>query len=39
MVEFLYVRREKRNRTDFYWEVVKVCVGNIWHEGIETFCL
>ena len=40
MVEFLRVRRwEKRNRTNFYSGVVKVCVGSVQHEGIEAFCL
>ena len=39
MVEFLCVRRwEKRNKTDFYRGVVKVCVRSIGHGGIETFC-
>ena len=40
MVKFLRFRRlEKRNRTDFYWRVIKVCVGSIQRGGIETFCL
>ena len=40
MVEFLHVRKyEKRNKTKFYWGVVKVCVGGIWHGCIERFCL
>ena len=39
MVETLRVRRwEKRNRFNFYWGVVKVCVGSIQYGGIETFC-
>ena len=30
MVEFLRLRRwEKINRSNFYWGVVKVCVGSI----------
>ena len=40
MVEFLHVkRREKRNRTDFYQGIVKVCVGGIQYGATETFCL
>ena len=39
-MEFLRVRRwEKRNKTDFYWEVLKATVGITRHVGIETFCL
>ena len=38
MVEFVRFRKcEKRNRTDFYWEIVKVCACTIRHGGIETF--
>ena len=38
MVEVLCVRRrEKRNRTNFYCGVVKVCVGSIQYRGIDTF--
>ena len=44
MVKFSHVRkREKTNRTDIYWGVVKVCVydmGVLKHFaswGIETF--
>ena len=30
MVRFLSLRRwDKRNRSNFYWGVVKVCVGSI----------
>ena len=40
MVEFLHVkRREKRNRTDFYQGIVKVCVAGIQYGATETFCL
>ena len=32
------VRRwEKRNKTDFYWVVAKVCFGSIQNGSIETF--
>ena len=38
MVQLWHVRRwVKRNRTDFYWGVVKVCVGSMQDGGIETF--
>ena len=38
MVEFSCVRRwEKRNRTHFYWGVVKACVRSIQYGIIETF--
>ena len=38
MEKFLHVRRwEKRNRTNFYWGVVKVFVGSIQYGDIETF--
>ena len=30
---------KKRNRTDFYWRLKKVCVSSIRHGGIEIFCL
>ena len=40
MVELLCVRRwEKRNRSNFYWGFVKVCVGSIPYGGIDKFCL
>ena len=40
MVEILHVRRwEKRNRTNFFWGIVKVFVGSVRHGDIETFCL
>ena len=40
VVELLHTRRwEKRNRTDFYWRIVKVYLGNILYRGIETFSL
>ena len=39
MVELLCVRRwEKRNRSNFYWGFVKVCVGSIPYGGIDKFC-
>ena len=39
MVEFLHARGwEERNRTNFYWGVVNVCVSSMWHGGNETFC-
>ena len=39
MVGLVRVRRwEKRNRSNVYWRVVKVCVDSIKFEGIETFC-
>ena len=28
---------KKRNRANFYWKVLKVCVGSMQYEGIETF--
>ena len=31
-------RKKKKNRSNFCWKVVKVCVGSIC-EGIETFLL
>ena len=38
MVELLHVGKwEKKDRTEFYWGVVKVCVGSIQYEGTETF--
>ena len=40
MVEFLRTKRwEKRNKTNFYWEVVKVGFSIIQYGGIETFWL
>ena len=30
---------EKSNRHNFYWRVLKVCVGSIKYGGLETFCL
>ena len=30
---------EEKNRSTFYWRVVKVCVGSVQYGGIETFCL
>ena len=37
---FSHLRRwEKINRTDSYWQTIKVCVGSMRHRGIETFCL
>ena len=38
MVKFYISEDEKnKNRTNFYWGVVKVCVGSIQYGGIETF--
>ena len=38
MVEFLCVRKlEKRNRSNGYWRIVKVCVGSIRYEGLKHF--
>ena len=39
MMGLVSVRRwEKRKRSNVHWRVVKVCVGSIQYEGIETFC-
>ena len=39
MLELMRVRKwKKRNRTNFYWRVVKVCVGNMSYGGIGTSC-
>ena len=39
MVRLMLDRRwEKSNRTNFYWRIMKVCVGSIQYEGIETIC-
>ena len=38
MVGLVLARRwEKRNRNDFYWRVIKVCVDIIQYGGVETF--
>ena len=40
MVGLVHVRKwEKRNRSDVYWGVLKVCTGSIQIGGIEAFCL
>ena len=39
MLELMRVKKcKKRNRTNFYWRVVKVCVGNMSYGGIGTSC-
>ena len=31
-------KKKKKNRSNFYWRVVKVCVGSIQYRDIGTFC-
>ena len=36
--DFWVSEDEKKNRSNVYWRVLKVCVGSIQYGGIQTFC-